>query len=59
VFKHDEEWRHWPKLKMDGSPRVEGGRASIGKPTYPRKTHKQKTKIKYNLKSPKGKAHPF
>jgi len=40
VFKHDEEWTHWPKLKMGGSPKIEKGRASIKKPTYPRKTHK-------------------
>jgi hypothetical protein len=40
VFKHDEEWTHWPKLKMGGSPKIEGGMVSIEKPTYPRKTHK-------------------
>jgi hypothetical protein len=40
VFKHDEEWTHWPKLKMGGSPKIEKGRVSIKKPTYPRKTHK-------------------
>jgi len=58
VFKHDEKWTHWLKQKMGGSPRIERGRASIKKPTYPRKTHKLKNQIKKrNLKPPKGKPH--
>jgi hypothetical protein len=31
-----------PKLKMNGGPRVKGGRASIENPTYLRETHKPK-----------------
>jgi len=56
VFRQDEEWTHQPKLKMGGSPRTEEGRASIGKPNYPRKTHKPKNQ-KNNLKPPKKKPH--
>jgi hypothetical protein len=36
---------------MSGGPRVEGGKASIEKLTYPRETHKPKKRG--NLKPPK------
>jgi hypothetical protein len=43
----DEKWTHqpcaqktMPELETSGGPRIEGGRASIMKPTYPRLIHK-------------------